>query len=74
MNNTIALSQTQFGQLVTRLERIEKMLFSLVEPPKGTEAWWRWSDQKGLADIEAGSYVHIQNEKELKELFPVYES
>jgi predicted transcriptional regulator len=45
------------------------MLLSLIEPPKGTEAWWRWSDQKGLADIEAGRYVHIQNEKELKELF-----
>lgn len=71
MSNTITLSQSAYKELLTRMNRLEKMVSSLLErfeqePTYGSEAWWMWSDKKALEDIKKGSYRTFESVKDMK--------
>jgi len=70
MSNTVALSQSDYKELVTRLSRLEKTVSTLAdrfekEPPEGSDAWWDWSDKKALDEMKKGQYVEFNSAKDM---------
>ena len=76
MKQTISLPKSDYERLVNRVKALEKTVHDLVaklkdtldiEPPYGSDAWWEWSNKKGLEDIKKGDYYEMKNQKELKD-------
>jgi len=74
MSNTVTLSQSAYKELLARMNRLEKMIATLLErfeqePPYGSDAWWDWSIKKGKEAIKKGEYVEITTQKQLDDVF-----
>lgn len=78
MANTVTLSKQQYQKLLNRVNALEQTVQSLVEnlkdkldiePPYGSDAWWKWSVKKGEEDIKKGRSTTIKNKKELDAFF-----
>lgn len=74
MSNSITLSQSAYKDLVSRVNRLEKMVSALLsrfeqEPPYGSDAWWNWSIKKGKEDIKKGRYTDVTTDKQRDAFF-----
>lgn len=62
--------QTQ-NQILTVLNKIQKDLADVkkkiedLEPVYGSDAWWKWSDERALKDIKEGRYTTVHSKEEL---------
>ena len=79
MSNTVTLSQSAYKNLLARMNKLEKMIATLLErfeqePLYGSEAWWDWSNKKGKQDIEKGDYYELRNKKDIDNFFKNIES
>ena len=74
MANTISVNTKTINLILVRLDTMAKDIHTLKEklldqePPYGSEAWWEWSDKRGLKDIKEARYTTVHNKKELGKL------
>ena len=73
--NTVTIPTKSIEQILIRLDTltqeikvIKARLFEK-EPEYGSDAWWKWSDKKAIAEIKAGKGTRITNKKELDAFF-----
>ena len=73
MSQVIQLSKSQFESLLERINRLEKMVASLMykkkEPPYGSDEWWEWSDKEALKDIKKGDYFELKDKEAIMDFF-----
>ncbi len=75
MSNTITVPASFIDTVLKKLDRLEKTVARLAsvleekEPPYGSDAWWEWSNKKGLQEIREGKGIVVRNKKELGALF-----
>ncbi|MEM3362585.1 MAG: hypothetical protein QXG16_04715 [Candidatus Anstonellaceae archaeon] len=70
MANTITLTQSAYKELINRLNRLEKMVITLLEkfekePVYGSEEWWQYSIKKGEEDIKKRNFKVFDSGKSL---------
>ena len=65
MNQTITVSEKTIEEIFARLDMLTKNVrainikLSEGEPPYGSDAWWKWSDEKALKEIKAGKGIIV---------------
>lgn len=58
----------RLDKLTKDIETIKEKLFEM-EPEYGSDAWWEWSDKKGMEDYKKGDYFELRDEADVKDFF-----
>lgn len=75
MSNTITVPTSFIDTVLKKLDHLEKTVARLAsaleekEPPYGSDAWWEWSNKKGLQEIREGKGLVLRDKKEIDAFF-----
>lgn len=74
MRDSITVKTNVLNNILTTLSQLKEEVAQLkerldLEPPYGSDAWWKWSEKKSREEYKKGNYVTLKTEKEIDDFF-----